>query len=205
MRPGRPVRKRSMLYLCLGLVAFMLAAWSFLYINAERNKTLDQRVQEVASQIKCPVCQGEPVSDAPADMARQMRAKIRQQLQEGKSKQEVFDYFREHYGDDILLTPQSQGFSLLAWLVPVLLLLGGCVLVFLTLRDWRRQAQTRGVALAQREAHSLEIVDAQELETYQALLEQELAEEDILFRSSQKEQTDETQAAQEKHQKKEEH
>lgn len=178
----KPVKKRGTLYLCLGLIAFMLAAWSVLYINAERNKTLDVRVREVASQIKCPVCQGEPVSDAPADMARQMRAKIRQQLQEGKSEQEVFDYFREHYGDDILLTPQSQGFSMLAWLVPILLVLGGCGLVFLTLRDWRRQAQVRGVALAQREARSLEAVGAQELEAYQALLEQELAEEDILFR-----------------------
>lgn len=202
----RPVKKRSMLYLCLGLIAFMLAAWSVLYINAERNKTLDERVQEVASQIKCPVCQGESVADAPVDIARQMRAQIRQQLQEGKSEQEVLDYFRNHYGDDIVWTPQTQGFSLLAWLVPVLLVLGGCGLVFLTLRDWRRQARVRGVALAQREARSLEVVDAQELETYQGLLEQELAEEDILFRpprSLDKARADEARSAHEKQQKKE--
>lgn len=202
----RPVKKRSMLYLCLGLIAFMLAAWSVLYINAQRNKTLDERVQEVASQIKCPVCQGESVADAPVDIARQMRAQIRQQLQEGKSEQDVLDYFRNHYGDDIVWTPQTQGFSLLAWLVPVLLVLGGCGLVFLTLRDWRRQARVRGVALAQREARSLEVVDAQELETYQSLLEQELAEEDILFRpprSLDKAQADEARSAHEKQQKKE--
>src|SRR5690348_10933621 len=136
------LKPRSALYLFLALIALMVAAWSISYIYAARNQTLDQRVQEVASQIKCPVCQGESIADSKADLARQMRSQVRQQLQEGKSEQDVLSYFRDHYGDDILLSPQSQGFGLFSWLVPLLLVLGGCGLVYLTLRDWKRQALT---------------------------------------------------------------
>ncbi|GCE48469.1 cytochrome c-type biogenesis protein CcmH [Thermosporothrix hazakensis] len=166
---------RGWLLLTAGGLVLIAAVWSFLWFRAASNQTLDERVQAVSSQIKCPVCQGESIAQSTTDLARQMRATVREQLAAGKSEQEVLTYFQEHYGSDIVWAPQWQGFSLLAWLVPLALLLGGLALVFATLRDWR--------AVARETTGGNEQPVSEELEPYRSLLEEELAEEDILFRS----------------------
>src|SRR5579864_9649129 len=103
----------------LAIIILIAAIWSFITLNAARNETLDQRVHDVASQLKCPVCQGESVADSPSTISQQMRAVIRQQLQSGKSEQEVIQYFVDRYGEQIVWSPPWQGFTLLAWLVPI--------------------------------------------------------------------------------------
>ncbi len=131
------------------------------------------------SQLKCPVCQGESVADSQATIAQQMRQVIREQLQSGKSEQDVVQYFVHSYGDQIVWLPLWQGFSLLAWLIPMAFLLGGAVLVFIVLREWRAGAAVIGASsiVAQDEIS----LDA-DLQQYRAQLEAELAEEDSLFR-----------------------
>ena len=173
------MRQKGALFLLLAIVVLLAALWSFMSLNASAHNTLDQRVQEVGAQLKCPVCQGESVADSPSLLAQQMRGSIREQLQAGKSEQEVIQYFVNSYGQDIVWTPQWQGFTLLAWLAPIVLLLGGLGLLFLTLREWRMVApvaENTGGGGKQANAED------DELEPYRAQLEQELAEEDALFR-----------------------
>ncbi len=91
----------------------------------------------------------------------------------------MLSYFAAHYGNSILLTPPQQGFNLLAWLMPVILLLLGMGLVGFVVRDWRVQAhpQTAGTG-EQGEKASL---DDPELEKYREQLERELEDDDTLF------------------------
>ena len=170
------MKQRGALFLLLSIVVLVAALWSFMSLNSAAHKTLDQRVQEVGAQLKCPVCQGESVADSPSLIAQQMRGSIRAQLQAGKSEQEVVQYFVNSYGQGIVWTPQWQGFTLLAWLVPIVLLLGGAGLLCLTLCEWRS-----AVPGSTHEDGRVDIDDA-ELEQYRAQLEQELADEDPLFR-----------------------
>jgi cytochrome c-type biogenesis protein CcmH len=178
------IAQRRAQFLVLAVVILIAALWSAMYIRAASQKTLDQRVQDVASQLECPICQNESVASSPSTLAQQMRMVIRQQLQSGKSEQEVIQYFAHSYGDQIVGTPPWQGFSLLAWLVPIALLLGGAVLLWFTLRDWTTHSSLASAAksgsLAAEEAASEHIEDA-ELERYRVQLERELAEEDALF------------------------
>jgi cytochrome c-type biogenesis protein CcmH len=169
------VRKKRSLFLTLAVIAVLAAIWSFVLLSSPRNQTLDEQVQDVASQLKCPVCQGESVANSPALIAQQMRGVIRQQLQSGKSEQEVISYFVDRYGEQIAWSPPWQGFTLLAWLVPIVLLLGGVLLLFFILRDWH--VASRSHAIPEGEAELANIDDA-ELEHYREQLEQELAAED---------------------------
>ncbi len=169
--------------LVLAVLLMIVAIWSAMYIRTATQKTLDQRVHEVGSQLKCPICQNESVADSPSSLAQQMRMVIRQQLQEGKSEQEVVQYFESSYGEKIINTPPWQGFYLLVWLVPIALLLSGVVLVWLTLRDWSSQtvpatSTTTAIASAGDAAPD---EDDDELAPYRRQLERELAEEDPLF------------------------
>jgi cytochrome c-type biogenesis protein CcmH len=173
------VRRLSPLLLILAALALIAAVWSTLLIIKPKQETLDQRVQNVASQLRCPVCQGESVADSQATIAQQMRQVIREQLQSGKSEQDVIQHFIRSYGDQIVWLPPWQGFSLLVWLVPLVFFLGGAVLVYIVLREWRSGG---AVAEGSNRASGNEILLDADLEQYRAQLEAELAEEDPLFR-----------------------
>jgi cytochrome c-type biogenesis protein CcmH len=167
------------------LVASIVLVWWFVYLSHPKTTTLDQRVAEVASQLRCPICQGESVQDSPSELAQQMRAVIRQQLQEGRSEQEVIQYFVDRYGETILWNPPRQGFSLLVWLIPPAMLLGGAVLIFFVVREWRqRRAADSLTASAAAEIAPSEAEPDEELERYRAELEAELAADDPLFQPS---------------------
>ncbi len=170
------MRKRHPLLLSLAVLAIIGAIWSYVLLVAPSQQTLDQRVHDVASQLKCLVCQGESVADSPATLSQQMRAIIRQQLQSGKSEQEVIQYFESRYGDRILWSPPWQGFTLLAWFVPIALLLGGTLLLFFVLRSWYSRSKTGTDNVTE-----LAEIDESDLEHYRQQLEQELAAEDALF------------------------
>ena len=115
-----------------------------------------------------------------------MRGLIRQQLQEGKSSQQIIQYFEESYGTQIVWSPPWQGFSLLVWLVPIALLLGGTILVFFVFRDWRLATITP-ISENVTEESDKTLMDDAELEQYRAQLEEELALDDPLFEQKQKE------------------
>src|SRR5215472_10064861 len=106
------MKRRRSLLLCIAILALVGSIWSYMLITAPPQETLDQREHDVASQLKCLVCQGESVADSPALLSQQMRAIIRQQLQSGKSEQEIIQYFQSRYGDKILYAPPQQGFNL---------------------------------------------------------------------------------------------
>src|SRR5215469_5087674 len=160
-------QKRS-LFLVLALVAITGAIWSSMILNTARNETLDQRVQDVASQLKCPICQGESVANSPSQLAQEMRGVIRQQLQAGKSEQQVIQYFVDRYGSQIVWSPPWQGFTLLAWLVPIALLLGGAVLLLMILRDWHTAPRVR----TNDDDADLAGIDETELQRYRAQIEE---------------------------------
>lgn len=172
------MRKRRSLLIFLAVAAILGSIWLYVLLDAPPQQTLDQRVHDVASQLKCLVCQGESVADSPATLSQQMRVIIRQQLQSGKSEQEVIQYFVSRYGDRILFTPPWQGLSLLAWLVPIALLFAGIMLLFFVLRSWRTQASR---ASLDNDASELEDMNKSEMEYYQKQVEQELAAEDPVF------------------------
>ena len=170
--------RRQSLLLFLGTVAVISSIWLYALLISPSRQTLDQRVHDVASQLKCLVCQGESVADSPALLSLQMRGIIRQQLQSGKSEQDVIQYFVSRYGDRILLSPPMQGITLLAWIVPIALMIGGALLVFFVLRSWQSHAGKEPDGADKADSAN---IDEQELAFYQQQVEQELAAEDRVF------------------------
>jgi cytochrome c-type biogenesis protein CcmH len=88
-------------------------------------ESLDDRVNEVAHLLMCPVCQGQSVAESNSNLAQDMRQIIRKQLEEGKSKEEVIAYFVNRYGETILASPPPRGVNWLLWLLPGLAIVFG--------------------------------------------------------------------------------
>lgn len=100
------------------------------------DRELDERVKHVAKRLRCPVCQGESIQDSPAELAAQMKRLVREQLANGKSEDEVLNYFIAGYGQWIMLEPRAEGFNLIVYWLPVLFLLFGGAAIWMAVKRW---------------------------------------------------------------------
>lgn len=91
---------------------------------------LEAQVYALATELRCPVCQGLSVASSPSPSALAMREEIRDLLAAGYSKDQVVAYFEGSYGEFVRLVPKAEGFNLLVWIVPILALLLGLGLVW---------------------------------------------------------------------------
>ena len=97
---------------------------------------MEAEATRIASELRCPVCQGLSIQDSPSPLAQQMKDVIRGQLAEGRSPAEVKQYFISKYGEWVLLEPEASGFNLVVYLLPWLALLAGAGVIFLAVRRW---------------------------------------------------------------------
>jgi cytochrome c-type biogenesis protein CcmH len=96
---------------------------------------LTRTTQELASTIRCPVCQGLSIADSPSEMAQNMRAQVRELLSRGYTRDQILSYFERSYGQFVLLKPKFQGVNSLVWTLPIFALLLGIVIVFMKLKS----------------------------------------------------------------------
>ncbi|HXF75196.1 MAG TPA: cytochrome c-type biogenesis protein CcmH [Methylomirabilota bacterium] len=112
------------------LVVFVLhVLWvlSSAPLHAASAPDLDDRTREIASELRCVVCQNLSVADSPSEMAQQMRAMVREQLEAGKSAEQIKEFFVSKYGEWVLLKPKTAGVALLLWVLPYVALALGIV------------------------------------------------------------------------------
>jgi cytochrome c-type biogenesis protein CcmH len=112
---------------------------------------LDRATEEVASLMRCPVCQGLSVADSPASSAIDLKNEVRRQLAQGYTRDQVIAAFERSYGEFIRLEPKAVGFNWLVWLMPILAFLVGALVIFLRLRP-RRPAAAERMPPAQEES-----------------------------------------------------
>ena len=101
---------------------------------ALQGAALDRRTMEIASLLRCPVCQGMSVADSPSTVALDMKAQVRELLARGYSEEQILSYFERSYGEFVLLKPKFRGVNALVWVLPLLALLIGVALVAMKLR-----------------------------------------------------------------------
>jgi len=139
---------RIRLIVVLALVGGALAPAPVLAQHPARHVE-EQAVYDVATQLRCVVCQNLSVADSPSEMAAQMRALVKERLAAGESREQVVRYFVEKYGDWILLSPPRRGFSLLVWVFPIVAVAVGLAIVALVVRRWTRRARTGAAPAAE--------------------------------------------------------
>lgn len=93
--------------------------------------------RDVAYELRCPTCTGLSVLESDAKFSVQIKDIVLEQVNAGKSKTEILNYFTDRYGPWILRSPPKEGVNLLAWIVPIGLLTIGPFLVWLLV--WRRK------------------------------------------------------------------
>ena len=144
-------RTKPLRYLCAFLLTLSLLAVSATVVSAQGgDDALEREAQAIDKMLMCPVCPAETIDQAQVEISFQMRAVVRELLAEGRTRQEVLDYFVDRYGADILAAPPKSGTNLVAWILPIVGVAAGLLGVFLVIRAMTR-AQ-RGLPLPSRAA-----------------------------------------------------
>ena len=102
----------------LGTIGLFLLGFLLLVTPAvaQTAPVTDDDVNAVAKDLFCPVCESTPLDVCPTQACADWRALIREQLNEGKSPEEIQAYFATQYGDGVLANPPKRGFNLIVWL-----------------------------------------------------------------------------------------
>ena len=114
---------------------------------------LEARARAISANLRCVVCQNEPIDSSNADMAADMRVLVRERLLAGDTDDEVFGYMTARYGDYVLFKPPFRPSTWALWLGPFALMAaagGGIALAA------RRRGGAETAALTDEEREALE-------------------------------------------------
>ena len=98
----------------------------------------EARARELSKELRCMVCQNQSIDDSDAPLARDLRLLVRERISAGDSNSQVIDFLVARYGEFVLLKPRFNPHTVLLWLVPPLVLMGGGIALWIYSR--RRQA-----------------------------------------------------------------
>lgn len=124
------------------LLAFVLSTTTALAVGVDE-KTLSDPVQEAAARdimkdLRCLVCQNQSIEDSDADLARDLRALVRERIAAGDSPDQVKSYLVQRYGEWVLLRPPFSTRTAVLWLGPGLVLVVAILILWRTRRRIRR-------------------------------------------------------------------
>jgi len=135
--------------------SFWVLLFAGFFLHAE--ESINDQVRRLAHELRCPTCQGLSVKESEAGIAVNMKLKIRNLLEEGKSEEEVLQYFVDRYGEWILRNPQKKGFNLLLWGLPGVVTLLAIILFFFSAKKWVvRSEKTRERELSEEDKVQIE-------------------------------------------------
>ena len=134
-----------MIALFLLLLVGTAAPDASLFVGPPRGRplsgaALESKTVEIASLIRCPVCQGMSIADSPAEMAINMKHQVHALLERGYTQDQILDYFVRSYGQFVLLKPEFRGVNTLVWILPLIALALGAVIVISKVKRLQRPA-----------------------------------------------------------------
>jgi len=89
---------------------------------AALNPELEARMMDVASELRCLVCQNQTIADSHADLAQDLRQQIREMLAKGMTEDQIRHYMTDRYGDFVLYKPPFKASTALLWVGPGVLM-----------------------------------------------------------------------------------
>lgn len=116
------------------LLGISLSAMAATDIYEFETPEQEQRFRVLLDELRCPKCQNQSLADSDAGIAQDMRARVEIMIKEGKSNDEIVDYFVARYGDFVSYRPPVTPTTSILWLAPLLLLGSGAVIIVLLLR-----------------------------------------------------------------------
>ena len=121
---------------------------------------------ELTQELRCPQCQNNNIADSNAVIAVDMRGKVFELLQEGKSKQDVVQYMVDRYGNFVTYDPPLTPVTMILWGAPILFILLGVLVLF-------RRKRSQGESVSQTAENANNVLTEEQQNRLNTLLNKE--------------------------------
>lgn len=100
---------------------------------------IEERFRNLTSELRCVKCQNQTIYDSGAGVAEDLRRQVKEQINSGKTDEEIVDYMVARYGDFVRYRPPFNAETALLWVGPFLLLFTGITVLIIQVRKRRQQ------------------------------------------------------------------
>ena len=88
----------------------------------------------IFKNLRCLICQGQSVADSNSEFAQTIKLVVNDQIKDGKSEKEIYDFLIDKYGEWIVYKPPLNKGNFLLWILPYLVFIAGAAIIFLLLK-----------------------------------------------------------------------
>ena len=107
-------------------ILIIILLFPFSIVNAEEY----DKTNKITKNLRCLICQGQSVYDSDSEFANSLKIVVNQKLQEGLSEDQIYEYFKNKYGEWILYDPGLNKNTYILWLLPILIFLVGGAIIY---------------------------------------------------------------------------
>ena len=101
--------------------------FSFNHLEANSDENLKNKITK---NLRCLICQGQSIYDSDSEFANSLKTVVEIKIEEGLSENQIYDYFKDKYGEWILYDPIFNKNTYFLWLLPLLMFLTGGAIIF---------------------------------------------------------------------------
>ena len=115
------------------ILRFFLIVILFYTCSALKAGELDKR-NNITKNLRCLVCQGQSIYDSDSEFANSLKILVDRKIEEGLTDAEIYEYFKNKYGEWILYDPKLNKNTYILWFMPLLIFLLGGAIIFKKLK-----------------------------------------------------------------------
>ena len=111
------------------ILKFFLIILIFFLSSSLQADEIDKRNQ-ITKNLRCLVCQGQSIYDSDSEFANSLKILVDKKINEGLSEDQIYEFFKNKYGEWILYDPGLNKNTYILWLLPLLIFLAGGAIIY---------------------------------------------------------------------------
>ena len=119
---------KYLFFLIIFLFSFPINSYSNVIDNDEVEQ-IENRIKSINQNIRCLVCESQTIDESNSPLAKDLRSIVRSKVLNNETDESIYNYFRERYGDYIIMKPPFKNSTLFLWIAPFIFLSIGFVLI----------------------------------------------------------------------------
>lgn len=120
---------RYLVFLFIFLFSYPMNSYSD-NISIHESELIESRIKSINQNIRCLVCESQTIDESNSPLAKDLREIVREKVLNNETDESIYNYFRERYGDYIIMKPPFKNNTLLLWIAPFVFLIMGLSIIF---------------------------------------------------------------------------
>ena len=102
-------------------------------LNFQKISLSDEKIilkNKITKNLRCLICQGQSVYDSQSEFALSIKILVQNQIEEGMSEKEIYNFLKDQYGEWIVYEPEFSKKNFILWIFPLILFIFGGLFIY---------------------------------------------------------------------------